>query len=68
MLPGFVLTRLPVIKPFPVPCMLNVPAPRSVTFAMPENVPERFVTVPVFEAFNLHTALLACSVPVFAVY
>src|SRR5207237_5061436 len=67
MLPGFVLTRLPVIEPSPVPCMLNVPAARSVRFAIPENAPDRFVTVPVFAPFSVHVAPVAFSVPVFAV-
>src|SRR5438105_1125430 len=67
MLPGFVLTILPVTLPSPVTCMSNVPAARSVRFVIPENVPERFVTVPVFAPFNVHVAPVAFSVPVLAV-
>jgi len=31
---------------------------------MPANTPDRFVTEPVFEPFNVHVALVARSVPV----
>src|SRR5437868_13393025 len=64
MLPALVLTTLPVSDPFPVPCMLNVPAPRSVRFPTPENVPARLVTVPVLAPFRVHVAFVALSVPV----
>ena len=64
MLPALVLTTLPVSDPFPVPCMLNVPAPRSVRFPTPENVPARLVTVPVLAPFSVHVAFVALSVPV----
>ncbi len=64
MLPAAVLTMLPVTLPSPVPCMLNVPAPRSVRFPMAVNGPVRPVTVPVFEPFSVQVAPVAFSVPV----
>src|SRR5436853_7494542 len=63
MLPAAVLTMLPFRVQSPVACMLNVAVPRSVRFAIPENVPERFVTVPAFEPFSVQVAPVAFSVP-----
>src|SRR6266404_1071466 len=55
--------RFPLIDPLPLPCILNVPVPRSRRLPMPANAPERLVTEPAFAPFSVHVALVARSVP-----
>jgi len=51
MLPALVLTTLPVSDPFPVPCMLNVPAPVSVR--LPKPVQKYVPLLPAFAPVRL---------------